>query len=137
MTHLLEQIRAKGRWLLQRPPDYLPPRRIVTLGMVLAVVGAPVATVGSWYLDSRADLRSAQCDRVEAREGSRARAFTNIDYVAAVLELIDRHVSIPGDLLADLAVIEAQERRLVDEQLPPIVYPHCPPPNTTIILEDS
>jgi len=83
--------------------------------------------------DASADLRSAEitrCEqRIESRQGSRARALTNIEYVSSVLQVIDDFVGIPEPLRVE----EDKERRLVDEQLPVLTLQDGldPPPATT------
>lgn len=113
-------------WLLERP---MSPPRIVTLVLWAMVVLTPIGVFYGFYRDANDDLRSAEvtrCEqRVEGRLGSRARALTNIDYVSAVIDLIDQHVGIPVSLRNELTALETAERALVDEQLPVITMTQC------------
>lgn len=93
--------------------------------MWLAWVVTPLVGVIAYWVDTQADARARCEQRIEAREGSRARAFTNIDYVASIVDSIDAFVGIPADLRADLDRREQRERELVDLQLPPITLDNC------------
>lgn len=126
---VLDRMRRARRWLMQRPPGYEPPRRIVTIAMWFGIVLTPAVTAGGFWLDSRADLRAFEtqrCEqRIESRHGSRARALANIEYVASVLRVINDFVGIPDDLYVELAHLEERERELVDEQLPVLTLENC------------
>lgn len=127
MAGAIERIRRT--WLFQRPHDYVPPPRIVTVLMWLGVVGTPIIGGFGFWLDSRAELRASEVERceqrIETRHGSRARALTNIEYVSSVLRMIDEYVGIPDELFDELARLEDQERDLVDEQLPILTLDNC------------
>lgn len=73
------------------------------------------------------DERTRCEQRVEGREASRVRAFTNIEYVAGVVALIDGYITIPDELHRELLDLEAEERARVDEQLPALSIDDCPP----------
>lgn len=113
-------------WLLERP---MSPPRIVTLVLWAMVVLTPIGVFYGFYRDANDDLRSAEvtrCEqRVQGRLGSRERALANIDYVSAVIELIDRHVGISASLRNELAALETAERALVEEQLPVVTMSQC------------
>lgn len=113
-------------WLLERP---MSPPRIVTLVLWAMVVLTPIGVFYGFYRDANDDLRSAEvtrCEqRVAGRLGSRERALANIDYVSAVIELIDRHVGISDSLRNELDALETAERALVEEQLPVVTMSQC------------
>lgn len=113
-------------WLLERP---MSPPRIVTLVLWAMVVLTPIGVFYGFYRDANDDLRSAEvtrCEqRVQGRLGSRERALANIDYVSAVIELIDRHVGISASLRNELDALETAERALVEEQLPVVTMSQC------------
>lgn len=113
-------------WLLERP---MSPPRIVTLVLWAMVVLTPIGVFYGFYRDANDDLRSAEvtrCEqRVEGRLGSRERALANIDYVSAVIDLIDQHVGISVSLRNELTALETAERALVDKQLPVITMAQC------------
>lgn len=127
MAGAIERIRRT--WLFQRPHDYVPPRRIVTILMWVGVVGTPIIFGFGFWLDSRAELRAYErerCEqRIESRHGSRARAFTGIEYVSSVLRVIDEYVGIPDELFDELSALEDAEREHVDEQLPVLTLETC------------
>lgn len=129
MSGVRDRMRRVRRWLMSRPTGYEPPRRIVTFAMWIGIVATPMATVAGFWLDSRADLRASEtsrCEqRIESRHGSRARALTNIEYIASVIRVIDEFVGIPDELYTELAHLEEQERALVDEQLPVLTLANC------------
>lgn len=122
-------------WLNERPTN-VPPRW-ATILMWAVLIATPLGGIYGFQRDARADLRSAEvtrCEqRIESRHGSRARALTNLDYVASVLNVIDEFVGIPAELLSELHALEQRERSLVDEQLPVLTLADClnPPPATT------
>lgn len=129
MTVVVDKLKRAHAWLMQRPPGYEPPRRIVTIAMWIGIVLTPAVTATGFWLDGRADLRASEtqrCEqRIESRHGSRARALTNIEYVASVIRVIDEFVGIPDELYTELAHLEEQERALVDEQLPVLTLENC------------
>lgn len=130
----MQRVRKAGAWLMERP---LSPPRIVTMALWLTVAVTPIGVFVGFRRDASADLRSAEitrCEqRIESRQGSRARALTNIEYVSSVLQVIDDFVGIPEPLRVELDDLEDEERRLVDEQLPVLTLQDCldPPPATT------
>lgn len=134
MTSVIERLRRT--WLFQRPDNYQPPIRIVTILMYLAIVVTPIVGGYAFWRDSRDDLRSAEvtrCEqRIESRHGSRARALTNIEYVSSVIRVIDEYVGIPDELHAELTALEDAERDLVDEQLPVLTIDTCLNPSDPV-----
>lgn len=127
----MEHMRKAGTWLMERP---LSPPRIVTMVLWLTVAVTPIAVFVGFRRDASADLRSAEitrCEqRIESRQGSRARALTNIEYVSSVLQVIDDFVGIPEPLRIELDELEERERELVDEQLPVLTLDACLHPIT-------
>lgn len=145
-----------GMWeyINGRPTN--PPRRWATAAMWLLIAATPILvgaglarssqavsdatreanqrdSAAAVYAADRAVYENARDERtrcefsVEARAGSRARAFTNIDYVADVFDTAGKYLPIPPDLRAELDQLEAEERLRVEEQLPVLLLEKCPP----------